>query len=122
MDPITLVALAIATGALLGLQETASEVVKDIYKALKRRLLREHGDQGEVKDAVEKVEADPDSKARKALLKEELAKTDVAEDAKLLELAKQLLAAAGEDVDQATGQAVSIVGNRNRVTQHMGCA
>jgi Na+/phosphate symporter len=117
MDPVTLVALAIATGAVLGLKETASEVVKDTYKALKKRLLKKHGDQAEVGDAVKKVEAAPNSEARQALLKEELAKTDVANDAKLLELAKQLLAAAGQDVDQTTGQTITIVGDKSRITQ-----
>lgn len=117
MDPITIIVTAVATGAALGLTDTVPQAVKDAYAGLRALVIRKYGDQGDVQDAVAKVEADPGSDARKALLKEELEKTKAAEDAELLKAAQDLLAAAQPENVQQDRQAVSIVGDKNKVTQ-----
>ena len=117
MDPITIIVTAVATGAALGLTDAAAQAIKDAYAGLRALIIRKYGDQGDVQDAVEKVEANPDSGARKALLEEELEKTKAAEDAELLKAAQDLLAAAQPESAQQGQQAVSIVGDENKVTQ-----
>ena len=117
MDPITIIVTAVAAGAALGLTDAAAQAIKDAYAGLRALIIRKYGDQGDVQDAVEKVEAHPDSSARKALLEEELEKTKAAEDAELLKAAQDLLAAAQPESAQQGRQAVSIVGDENIVTQ-----
>ena len=117
MDPLTVIVTALATGATLALKAAVGEGAKDAYKALKKRVIEKYGDKGDVQDAVNKVEADPRSDARRALLKEELAKTRAAEDGELLKAAQDLLAAAQPESAQAGEQRVTVSGDRNRVTQ-----
>jgi hypothetical protein len=43
MDPITLIVTALVAGAALGVQDTASEMVKDAYASLKALVRRRLG-------------------------------------------------------------------------------
>jgi hypothetical protein len=99
MDPLSLIVTAVATGAALGLKPTAEQAVKDGYAALKQLLVDRYGDQGDVADAVESVEARPDSEGRQLVLGEELESTDAPGDKELLRRAQALLEAARPERD-----------------------
>jgi hypothetical protein len=84
MDPVSLVVTAVALGASAGLKDTASEVVKDAYSALKALLTRRAVD-------VSALERKPDSEAQRAALQETL--EDLAGTPNSVD--EELLAAAG---------------------------
>jgi hypothetical protein len=88
MDIISVVATSIALGAAAGLKDTASNVVKDSYAALKNFLRRKLPS---VLPSVAQLEQAPESKARLAVVEEELNKTGAANDTELLNRARELL-------------------------------
>lgn len=88
MDPITIVVTALAVGAAAGLQDAAAQVVKDAYADLKTLIVRKYG---KVTAGVEQLEAMPDSKARRAVVEEDLSTTDAAQDMEILQQAQALL-------------------------------
>jgi protein involved in polysaccharide export with SLBB domain len=94
MDPITgaLVA-ALAVGVAGGVQEVGKQVIVDAYTALKAALKQKCGVESDVVEAVETLEKKPDSEARQALVEEEVAETDLAEDEELVQCAEDLVAA-----------------------------
>jgi hypothetical protein len=79
--------LAAATG------KVATKAVEDAYGALKRLLVRKLGDNSEAAEAVKKLEAKPDSEARKGMVAEELEAAKVEDDPDLVEAARRLQAA-----------------------------
>src|SRR5207248_8785387 len=90
MDPIT--AAIIAASALLpGVVAVEKKVFVDAYEALKNLIKKKFGSQSELVQAVEAVEAKPDSSARKELLKEEVATAKADEDPDLRNAAQTLL-------------------------------
>jgi len=111
MDPIT---LAITT-ALANLSQT---VISDAYQALKAALQQKYGVKSEVVEAVNKLEEKPESKARAALLQEEVLSTGAGQDEELLQLANTLLEELKKPSTGRTDmkQDVRIKGNRNIVT------
>ena len=125
MDPITLIVSALVAGMAAGATSVAEQSVKEAYAGLKGLIRRKFGDQGDVTLAVEQVEKKPDSSARQELLKEELASAGAAQDAEVLQAAKDLLALVqpGVDLSQvatadhgsaaATGRGAAAVGNGN---------
>ena len=117
MDPVTVIVTAVTTGAVLVLQEATKLIVKDTYAALKDFIIKKYGDQGDVKDAVKKVEDKPDSDARKSLLREELETAGAGEDEELLKKAQEFLALAKPEDAQAGQQTATISGDKNVVTQ-----
>ena len=102
MEPISFIVGAIASGAAAGAKEVASQSVKDAYQFLKKKLLARYGEKGDVADAVEKLEKNPESKARKDLLHEELQGVKISEDDELVNLASKL----SEEVKASTGGSV----------------
>lgn len=100
MDPITIIVTAVAAGAAAASKDVASQVVRDAYAGLKRLVVRRFGDKADVAGAVEGVEGKPESEARKAVLQEELAQAEVAQDAEIVEQARALL-----ELLEAHGQA-----------------
>lgn len=100
MNPITILMTALALGAAAGVQDTAEQAVKDAYAGLKALIQRKYPGVD-----VDQLEEDPTSEARKAALKEELATTEVAADAEVLEQAQQVLEAA-----QQSGEAARAIG------------
>ena len=116
MDALSLIVTAVATGAALGLKPTAEQAVKDGYAALKRLLIDRYGDQGDVTDAVENVEAKPDSEGRQVVLEEELESTDAPGDKELLRQAQDLLKAAQPERDvSAESSAVNVTASDHSV-------
>jgi hypothetical protein len=128
VDPVTMVAAALAAGAAAGLSDTSKQVVADTYQGLKRLI---NGRYNSVDLAV--VEARPGSTSRQAVLVEELGNAGAGNDEELIEAAQHLLRimraeapeaieavgvklrgvrAGGIDIDDvtATGNAVAVDG------------
>jgi hypothetical protein len=106
MDPIT---LAITT-ALGKLGET---IIADAYAALKAALQKKYGIDGNLSQAVEKLEQKPDSNARKEVLKEEVKAVKADRDPELLKTAQALIAKLKELPDGQTIINQTITGNKN---------
>lgn len=88
MDPVSLVAIAVATGAAAALKDTAQQVVKDAYAGLRSLIVRRYSDV-----PVEPLEKRPDSAAKRASLEEDLRDAGAATDAELVSLAEALITA-----------------------------
>jgi len=127
MDPVTLVVSALLGGLTAGLTDTAKSATKDVYDALKSRLMKKAEKNEDAQDAIAKIEKQPDSKARQELLKEELGKLSLDNDEELLKLARSLLDALKEsgdksgkyNVDVQNSQGI-VVGDNANVTQNFG--
>ncbi|MDV8009311.1 hypothetical protein [Rhodococcus sp. IEGM 1318] len=88
MDPLTLVAVAVALGASEGARETAKNAVVDSYGALKRYLGERYAS---VSAEVEGLEAEPDEELRRQLLAKKLASAGAGEDSDLEVLAQDVV-------------------------------
>jgi hypothetical protein len=85
MDPITTALLTvIATKA-------TEQAVVDAYNALKKLLKRKFGTKSKIIEAVADLEANPESVARKEVVKEEVATSKANQDPELLQAAQILL-------------------------------
>jgi hypothetical protein len=92
MDPITTAIVgALAAGAVSGLTETSKTAITDAYKKLKDLLVGKFGARSAVVQAVDQLEAKPESAGRKESLQEELIAIDAGQDADVLAAAKHLL-------------------------------
>lgn len=94
MDPITAAILAgVATGAASGVTDVVTKQgITGAYHALKQLLNAKFGSQSDVAQAIEKVEAKPDSSARRTVLQEEIEASRANQDATLVAAAQELLA------------------------------
>lgn len=86
MDPISIIVTALVTGAATALKPVAEQAIKDAYAGLKRLIQQKYG---RVDVAV--LETDPASKARQAVVQEDLAKAGAGQDEELIRKAKALL-------------------------------
>lgn len=86
MDPISIIVTALVAGAAAALKPMAEQAVKDVYAGIKGLIQRKYGHVD-----VTMLETDPASKARQAVVKEDLEKTDARQDEELLREAKALL-------------------------------
>jgi hypothetical protein len=115
MDPITLIVTALAAGAALGVQDTASAMVRDAYASLKALVRRRLGGDPGTEMVLARHEQAPET--WQAPLKAELARTGADEDGDLIAAAKALLDLVGEagkyTVDVRGAQGVQI-GDHNR--------
>jgi hypothetical protein len=91
MEPITEIVSALATGATVAANGTATDVVKNGYARLKVLIVRKFADKPEVMKAVAQVERKPASESRRGALKEELQAARADEDDELLQLAMSFL-------------------------------
>ena len=91
MDPVSVVVTALAAGAAAGLKPAAEQVVKDAYAGLKALIQRKWQ-----QVSVNQLEANPASEARQAVVKEDLGRTDAANDRDLLALADKVLDAVAQ--------------------------
>lgn len=106
MDPVT-------TAFVEALAKSAVEpMVSDAYNALKALLARKFGHASQVAAAVQGLEANPKSDARKAVLQEEVGAAGADRDPEILQAAKDLLARLGVAAGQ-TGVTQSVRGNQN---------
>jgi hypothetical protein len=115
MDPITLIVTALAAGAALGVQDTASAMVRDAYASLKALVRRRLGGDPGTEMVLARHEQAPET--WQAPLKAELARTGADEDGDLIAAAKALLDLVGQagkyTVDVRGAQGVQI-GDHNR--------
>lgn len=126
MDPITTaVVAALSAGAIGGLTEASKTAITDADTRLKDLLSRKFGTTSEVVQAIEQVEAKPESASRQATLQEEIAAAHAEQDHETLAAAHHLLAL----IQQQAGPSNFIVqnnapiqgqtiGNQNQITQH----
>ncbi|MEU6559095.1 hypothetical protein [Nocardia nova] len=113
MDPVTAVVIsAIAAGAVAGVGDTATQVVKDAYAGLKSLLSRKYADVD-----VSAVEKKPNSQPKKDSLAEDLADAGAAGDPELGQVAAAVLEAVREhapqvvvglDIDNLVAQALKV--------------
>ena len=111
MDPIT---LAITTA----LANLSQDVVRGAYAALKGKLRDKFGAESQLVEAVNKLEEKPESKARRAVLQEEVASSEASQDTDLLQLANVLIEELKKlpEANVNINQEVKIRGDQNIVT------
>lgn len=86
-----MIVAAVVAGAVAATKDVAGQAVKDGYAGLKNLLVRKFGEKADVAGALEGVEKKPNSKARKAVLKEELENAQVGQDPEVVQQAQALL-------------------------------
>jgi hypothetical protein len=94
MDPVTLIVAALAAGAVVGVQDTASAMVKDAYASLKALVKKRLGGGPGADLVLARHEQDP--RAERAQLMAELARAGAGDDPDLIAAAKAVLELAGE--------------------------
>jgi hypothetical protein len=108
MDPITLIVTALAAGAALGVQDTASAMVRDAYASLKALVKKRLGGGPGAELVLTKHEQAPE--AWQAPLMAELAQTGADGDGDLIAAAQALLDLVGEAGGGAGKYAVDVRG------------
>jgi hypothetical protein len=101
MDPISIIVTALITGAAAALKPTTEKVIEDAYAGIKELIQRKfkHVD-------IAPLEEKPASKARQAVIQEDLESAGAGQDEELLRKAKALLDAIqthAPDVPKAIG-------------------
>ena len=84
MDPIT-------TAIVAAIAAVSSSAIKDSYSALKALLKKKFGEKSDLVEAVNKLEAKPQSEARKATVQEEVEAVKANDDPEIVQLAQSLL-------------------------------
>ena len=98
MEPLTLIATAVALGASEGARETGKKVVVDLYAGLKALITRRY----EAVDAeVVGVESEPEEPLRRQLLAKKLGQAGAGDDEELRALADELLEQIAENAPEA---------------------
>lgn len=93
MEPITAITTALALGAAAGLKETAENIFKDGYMALKTLVKHKFP---QASPSLEQLEQAPEFRARRTVVEDVLAKAGAANDFEVLQKAKALLDLIGE--------------------------
>ena len=92
MDPLTTsIIAAITAGAATGATDVAKKAIADGYDALKGLIKKKFGGNSQVVDAMDKLQAKPDSAGRRETLAEEIREIKAAEQPELLAAAGSLL-------------------------------
>jgi hypothetical protein len=82
---------ALSAGAVAGATDTAKSAIADAYQGLKSLIKKKFGHDSEAAEAIDKLEAKPDSDGKKQVLAEELKAVDSASDPELVSAAQSLL-------------------------------
>ena len=125
MDPITAAIVAALTA---GLAETGKTAITDAYQSLKGLLAKKFGLKSQIVQAVDHLEARPESANRQGGLAEELIAVQAEQDNEILAAAKHLLTLAQpqqvvtntytvQNSGSGPVQAQIIGGNGNAITQ-----
>lgn len=129
MDLITAaIVAALTAGTASGLTETSKTAITDAYQALKGLLTKQFGPKSQVVQAVDHLEAKPDSAHRQGGLAEEMITVQAEQDQEMLAAAMHLLilvqplqAGLGKFTIQnhapVQGQTI---GDHNTITQQFG--
>ena len=92
MDPIsTAIVAALSAGAISGLTETSKTTITDTYARLKDLIIKKFGVRSDVVQAINQLEAKPESTDRKETLQEEITAVKVEQDHEILAVARQML-------------------------------
>jgi hypothetical protein len=92
MDPITAAIIAaLSTGASSGVTEVANKAISVGYSGLKALISKKFGNKNDVTDAIEKLEAKPESLGRQKTLAEDLREANASTDLELMSAARSLL-------------------------------
>ena len=75
MDPISMIVMALVTGAAAALKPVTEQAIKDAYAGIKGLIQRKYGSVN-----VTMLEADPASKSRQDVIKQDLEKTNAKQD------------------------------------------
>ncbi|WP_458691370.1 hypothetical protein [Nocardia tengchongensis] len=125
MDPVTIIAAALAAGALKGVGETATTVVADAYKGLKALVARRFGASPRAELVLAEHESDPDT--WQAPLTVALRDSGAGEDDQILAAARRLLeladpqgSAAGKYMVDARGANVGAIGDHAKQQNTFG--
>ncbi len=93
MDPITMaIVSALAAGIGAGVPKVAEQAIVDGYNTLRSALKERFGEGSDVVEAVEKLEAKPNSTGRQTTLKEEIEDSKADQDPDLIIAAEALVA------------------------------
>jgi hypothetical protein len=135
MDPVTLAIIAaISAGATAGTSDATKKAVVDGYEGIKALIKKKFGGSAAV-EAIEKLEAKPDSAGRRETLGEEMKAINAAREPDVLSAAQSLLGlikalpqgeqhiqvAQGTGVAQADRQSIATVnlyGSPEKKTEH----
>ncbi len=101
MDPISIIVMALVTGAAAALKPVAEQTIKDAYAGIRGLIQRKFGHVD-----VAMLETDPANKSRQDVIKQDLEKAGAGQDEELLTKAKVLLEAIqthAPDVPKAIG-------------------
>jgi len=129
MDLITTAIIAaLSAGAISGLTEASKTAIGDAYQALKDLLIRKSGNQSNVVQAINHLEARPDSRGRQATLQEEITSAALEQDAEVRSSAEHILTiiqpqqtGSGKFTIQNNASVQGqTIGDHNTITQHFG--
>jgi hypothetical protein len=99
MEPIAaLIVQALVHGMLAGVEFSATETVKNIYQQLKKAIVRKDG---KLEKSIKQLEENPKSRARQAVLEEDLHDSGLDKDREVVDLAEQLLADLSSIIENA---------------------
>ena len=79
---------ALSAGAVTGATDTAKSAIADAYEGLKSLVKKKFGHDSDAAEAIDKLEAKPESGARKETLAEELKAVNSASDPELVSAAQ----------------------------------
>jgi hypothetical protein len=108
MDPITLIVTALAAGAALGITDTASSAIKDIYAGLKALVRKRLGSRPDAELVLARHEQAPET--WRASLMAELDQAGAGDDASLVATAEALMRLVDEAGARAGKYAVDVRG------------
>jgi hypothetical protein len=83
---------ALSAGAVAGATDTAKSAIADAYQGLKSLVMKKFGHDSDAAEAIDKLEAKPDSDGKKQVLAEELNAVNSSSDPELVSAAQSLLA------------------------------
>jgi hypothetical protein len=86
------IVVALSAGAVAGAKDTAKSAIADAYQGLKSLVKKKFGHESDAAQAIEEVEAKPDSEGRKKTLAEELNAVNSSSDPELVDAAQSLIA------------------------------
>jgi hypothetical protein len=94
MDPVTsAIVAALSAGAVSGLTDASKMAVTDAYQKLKGLLTRKFGASSEVVQAIDHLEAKPESAGHQETLQKEMIAVNAEQDHEVLAAARQVLLA-----------------------------
>lgn len=127
MDAVTLIVSAVMAGLTTAATDVTKTAVKDTYEVFMNRLKNKVEGNEDAQEALAGVENKPESEARQAVLKEELAEADVERDEELIRLAQRFLAQIDKEGAQTGKYNIStsggkgfVIGDNAQVEQHFG--